>query len=154
MRLEDARPWLHKAAEDLEVVSRLSPILPRVPVAVCFHCQQAAEKALKAVIAAHHLMPPRTHDMATVARILRSRGHFMEGHLRIGVFSLNSYAVQSRYPGFGLEPNEEDAREAIEVTGQILRWCVQELGVTASAAELAAVERPPFDTHSRRALNA
>ncbi|MBN2050303.1 MAG: HEPN domain-containing protein [Spirochaetales bacterium] len=30
---------------------------------ICFHCQQAAEKALKAYLAYNEIRPPKTHDL-------------------------------------------------------------------------------------------
>ena len=55
--------WLDKAGEDLLAVDVLLPHAARLHAVVCFHCQQAAEKLLKAVHVALGLRPPRTHDL-------------------------------------------------------------------------------------------
>ena len=59
--LEVARRWAVKAENDLlNADNNLDAA--RVPWdTVCFHCQQAAERLLKAALAARGVPPPRTH---------------------------------------------------------------------------------------------
>ena len=80
--LEQARPWLDQAWADLKVAEGLETT---APFAACFHAQQAAEKALKAVYVAHGLPFPWTHS---VQELLRSAAQehpeleaFVEGTL-------------------------------------------------------------------------
>jgi HEPN domain-containing protein len=50
--LEEARLLLRKASEDAEAVDKLAADVDIADAIVGFHAQQAAEKALKAVLAA------------------------------------------------------------------------------------------------------
>ena len=58
--------WLHKAQQDLQRIERcLAAKSPDVEDAL-FHCQQAAEKALKAFLTFHDQPFRKTHDLATL----------------------------------------------------------------------------------------
>ncbi|MBR6268935.1 MAG: HEPN domain-containing protein [Selenomonadaceae bacterium] len=49
--LEDAKEWLSFATDDLGVAKHLyETYYPRPLAIICFHCQQAAEKAVKSII--------------------------------------------------------------------------------------------------------
>lgn len=51
--LEYINQWLFKANEDLLVVSKLTEFEIIATSSVCFHCQQAVEKFLKAFLIAN-----------------------------------------------------------------------------------------------------
>ena len=61
--------WLRYAYSDLELarVERPSNVLFE---GLCFHAQQAAEKALKAVLIAKGLPAPKTHNIRTLLDFL------------------------------------------------------------------------------------
>jgi HEPN domain-containing protein len=61
-RTSHARGWLAKAESDLAAARRLTEGGGPYDGA-CFHAQQAAEKALKAVLAAVDAPIPRTHNL-------------------------------------------------------------------------------------------
>lgn len=55
--------WMRLAEGDLAVARvRVPDHVPRE--LLCFHCQQAAEKAIKAVLVSAGIEPPRTHALA------------------------------------------------------------------------------------------
>jgi HEPN domain-containing protein len=56
--------WLDKAAADLDAAERLSTQGDRFREIVAFHCQQAAEKYLKALLVRSQVEFPKTHDIA------------------------------------------------------------------------------------------
>jgi HEPN domain-containing protein len=57
------REWVQKAEEDWAVVAKLSKGKPVLNSAICFHCQQAAEKFLKALMQEFGLAIPYIHDI-------------------------------------------------------------------------------------------
>jgi HEPN domain-containing protein len=65
---------------------------------VCFHCQQAAEKYLKAILQDSGQPIPKTHDLADLIDLL-APGHAAFGRLRRIADALTQYAVNYRYPG-------------------------------------------------------
>lgn len=140
MPLEDALPWLEKAAEDLKVVIALEGHRVGLGMPICFHCQQAAEKALKAVIAADHVVPPKTHDIASLVRTLAARGNILDARLRAPAYSLTSYAIDLRYPGIAFGPDEADIQEAISAASSVVRWALGQLGAQASSVGLEILD--------------
>jgi len=58
--------WLEKAAADFDAAEQLSAQGGRFPEIVGFHCQQAVEKYLKALLVRHQVEFPKTHDIAKV----------------------------------------------------------------------------------------
>lgn len=62
-QLEFARLWVFKAEEDLLVVRQLMQSEIPVKSAIGFHCQQAAERFLKAFLAFHQQEIIRTHNI-------------------------------------------------------------------------------------------
>jgi HEPN domain-containing protein len=67
--------------------------------AVCFHCQQASEKYLKAVLCQRGLHIRRTHDLARLLLDLVVHEPSVRPLRRV-LDSLSQYAVEYRYPDF------------------------------------------------------
>src|ERR1035441_2481926 len=63
--LDETRAWLLRAAEDLAAAAAVTAP-PGVRSALC-HCQQAAEKSLKAFLTWHQRPFPRTHNLTVLS---------------------------------------------------------------------------------------
>jgi len=111
--------WLRYAHSDLEL-ARLSPPPGVLLEGLCFHAQQAAEKALKAVLVARGMPFPRTHSIGMLVDLL-PEGISVPGELQHAA-SLTDYAVISRYPGVSEPVDEEECREAIRLAEAVLSW--------------------------------
>ena len=64
--LDDAREWLSFAEADLGVAEHLNKTYHPKPLEIiCFHCQQAAEKAVKSIIVLNGSQGgiPKKHDL-------------------------------------------------------------------------------------------
>ena len=111
--------WLRHAWSDLELARtrRNSKILLED---LCFHAQQTAEKALKAVLVFNSVPFPKTHNIRTLMDLL-PEGLNLPEEAR-GAASLTDYAVLTRYPG-ALEPvTEEEYIEAIRIAEAVVHW--------------------------------
>jgi HEPN domain-containing protein len=64
--VENAAAWLQKAGQDLRRVERCLADEPPDVEDALFHCQQAAEKALKAFLTWHDQPFKKTHDLAAL----------------------------------------------------------------------------------------
>ena len=96
--LESLEDWLEKARADRKAVEILSAHADCPAEVVCFHCQQYAEKVLKAILTLHGIEAPRTHDLSVLAYLaLPVRPEIGALVSRIG--RLSPFAVHSRYPG-------------------------------------------------------
>ncbi|MFC1782165.1 HEPN domain-containing protein [Planctomycetota bacterium] len=116
-----AQQWLTKAKNDL--LNADNNLAARdIPCdTVCFHCQQAAEKMLKAFLVAHAQPYPLTHDLLLLLEHVLPLDQQAE-KLRPTLALLNPYAVAVRYPDTAFMPAVEDAREAKAAADDILVW--------------------------------
>jgi HEPN domain-containing protein len=64
---------------------------------ICYHCQQSAEKYLKAFIFSHNIEPDKTHDLEDLLEICKKYNAEFST-LSSKVYVLTSYAVLPRYP--------------------------------------------------------
>ena len=62
-RLLETRRWLRYAREDLEAAEGMLESASILPRHVCWLAQQAAEKAIKAVLVFLQIDFPRSHDL-------------------------------------------------------------------------------------------
>jgi len=128
--LRNTVAWLRKARQDLERVERcLAPESPDVEDAL-FHCQQAAEKALKAFLTFHDQPFRKTHDLASIGKQCANIDPTLDA-LVDRLDDLSEYAWAYRYPTGFAEPAPaeiEDARRAAqEAIQEIFRRLPEEV---------------------------
>ena len=90
---------------------------------VCYHCQQAAEKYLKALLVFLSVQPSRTHDLLALRQ--ESRTYLTAGpadSVEKACVVLNPYAIEVRYPDDQSNPTAEDAAEARQAAETIRQW--------------------------------
>ncbi len=116
-----ARQWLAKAENDLLNADNnlRSEIIPYDTV--CFHCQQAAEKLLKAYLVAKGVQPALTHDLLLLLEEILPY-HADAETLRDDLALLMPYGVGVRYPDELFMPTHEDACEARQAAQHVLEW--------------------------------
>jgi HEPN domain-containing protein len=119
-RLEDAQAWLAKADLDL----RAGDLELAAPDAalwgdVAFHAQQAAEKALKALLAWHDRPFRKTHSIEELGR---AGAVIVPGLTRVidAAVPLTEYAWKFRYPGDVAEPTREEAERALALARSLV----------------------------------
>ena len=123
--LDEARAsyeaWMAYADEDLQVASVLLP--QGFAGAVCFHAQQAAEKALKAYLAwLGEEDIPRTHALLSLTALVQECGGKQPP--QDGLRTLNQHAVASRYPE-EVPPTDEEGAEALTFAQELLDFVRQ-----------------------------
>jgi HEPN domain-containing protein len=116
-----AREWLLRADRDILIAQRaLEGSIP-LGEATAYHAQQAAEKALKGFLVAHDLAFPFTHALVPLVRMCYEVTPAFAQFLAAAQL-LTPYAVRFRYPEGPLEPPIEEAREALRLAGDIVRF--------------------------------
>ena len=90
--------WVTKAEEDIDSARALAGQTPPRRNAACFHCQQAAEKYLKALLQEFGAIVPRTHNLKQLVDLVLPFDPTLLS-LRRSAASLTKYAVEYRYPG-------------------------------------------------------
>jgi HEPN domain-containing protein len=79
------------------VAEALAALAEPLDDAICFHCRQAAEKLLKALLVALGINPPRTHDLEALIDLL-SPAPPLPGDVEDALVYLTELAVIPRYP--------------------------------------------------------
>ncbi|MCK5505425.1 MAG: HEPN domain-containing protein [Thermodesulfovibrionia bacterium] len=88
---------------------------------VCFHCQQAAEKLLKAYLIGNNRSYPITHDLFLILEKILPLNKQAE-YLRDALSILTPYSVEVRYPDDWFMPSEQDTKEARNAADEVLQW--------------------------------
>ena len=88
---------------------------------LCFHAQQAAEKALKSVYLHFAWGFRYVHDLEELMTGLRQRGLLVPAEVEEAVV-LTSYAFEARYPGLAEAVTEEEHRRALALAKRVVQW--------------------------------
>lgn len=109
---------LAKARVDLEVCDTLAAHDANLWEAVAFHAQQAAEKALKAVLVWHQVEFPKTHDIRRLLDLLAGVDADVAA-AAADAAELTPFGVEYRYPGEYPPVERETARAAVAVARRV-----------------------------------
>jgi HEPN domain-containing protein len=115
---EQARRWMRWAAEDLVAARHSADDREVAPRVACSLAQQAAEKAIKALVVSSDLDPPKTHNLLRLARMLAEET--ADRLLDVDLEDLTRWAIEGRYPGDLDEATSRDAARAVELADQVL----------------------------------
>lgn len=91
-----------------------------------FHCQQAAEKALKGFLTWNGRVFRKTYNLEEIGEQCVS----VDSALRVAVdraVPLSEYAWKFRYPGAPYEPTAEEAQEAIAIARAVVEAVLSRL---------------------------
>ena len=121
---DDPREWMNRARSNLLRAKN------RIPDAyledLCFDAQQAAKKAIKAVMIAREIDFPYVHDLGSLLALLDEHGETIPEAIRTAL-SLTTYATTTRYPNAGNPVEEREYREAIAIAEAVVRWAEERL---------------------------
>ena len=117
--------WLHRARSSLALArQKTTDILYED---LCYQAQQAAEKALKAVLVAGKIPYPYTHDINALLSLLEQNDKSFPEDVWSAV-TLTSYASDTRYPGFDNPVTKDEYDKAIILAHTILHWAAEQIG--------------------------
>ncbi len=109
---ELVRLWLLKAQRDLAAAHKIASGEDAYLDVAIYHCQQAAEKALKGFLVFHDRRFEKTHDLSLL----------VDGAVRVdpgftqwldAAEQLTPYATAFRYPGETLAPSADEFQKAL-----------------------------------------
>jgi HEPN domain-containing protein len=114
---DDPREWINRARSNLV---RAQVILPGVYLEnLCFDAQQAAEKAIKAVLIARGAVFPPTHDLAGLLTILGQNDEAIPSAIADAA-RLTRFAVTTRYPGVTDPLTAEEHHRAVAIAKAVV----------------------------------
>ena len=90
--------WIDRAARDLDAAEHLSRQPDRFQYIVAFHCQQAVEKYLKAVLVWRQVEFSKTHDIRRLLNAVAAPEPQLAEALG-DADALTPFGVEGRYPG-------------------------------------------------------
>ena len=120
----DPREWLNRARSNL-ARARIVGANAYLEDA-CFDAQQAAEKAIKAVMVKRRIDFPYIHDIARLLRILESDGQVIPERLERAA-ELTRYATATRYPGVEDPVSAEAHAGAVAAAEAVVRWAEEQV---------------------------
>ncbi|MEX2211246.1 MAG: HEPN domain-containing protein [Gaiellaceae bacterium] len=121
----DSKTWLRWAEEDLasaELVARGPGFAPRI---ACYQAQQAAEKALKAVLVEDRRPVLVTHDLRALRDLVAEERE--SARRDVDLAWLSGWNIRGRYPGDWEEATQADAQRAIEEAAAIVEAARRDL---------------------------
>lgn len=124
---ELTKEWVEKAEEDFDAADAL--LYGReVPIAavVCFHCQQSAEKYLKAYLQENSVEFERNHELLIMMNLCASLDTDFKS-LKRDLESLKRYAVAVRYPG--IRATKKAAEGAFRSAKHVRKFMRSKLGI-------------------------
>lgn len=127
---QEVQSWLAKADNDLRGAAVDLAVQPPLVEDALFHCQQAAEKAMKAFLTAHDTTFRKTHDLDELASACEQIDASLKDALN-PARDLTVFAWEFRYPGSDEAPPEADAhhslilaRSAVDAVRERLRMII------------------------------
>ena len=118
----EIQQWLLKSQRDLEAAKVLFE--HGLFDVVVYHCQQSAEKALKAYLVYQEVILQKTYNLVVLLESCLAFDINFE-ILRDSAEILTPYATEFRYPGDTIEPEKYEAEEALAIASLVLDFVVK-----------------------------
>lgn len=121
-QVAEARRWIAKACEDRRSAALILAADPPMTDPAAYHCQQAAEKLLKALLAGLGMPIPRSHDLKRLAAETMPHHPALAADME-AISDLTPWATATRYPDLesDLGITVQDIRDALIVLERLER---------------------------------
>lgn len=129
-QIDEYKEWLKFAQTDFDCAEYLykAPLHPKPLNVICYHCQQAAEKAIKALIVYFGSQGdiPKVHDLSFLLNRVKN---MTDPQKRIEIThdfmvmadGLSKYGVAPRYPN-EMDVDEPQTAKALRDSASIMEW--------------------------------
>jgi HEPN domain-containing protein len=97
MEIETTLEWFYFADADFDSALILNNAYRKHNAIICFHCQQAVEKYLKAFLCYNGVIPPKVHVLETLCALCSEFDSFFNNIAKDCDY-LSPFAVHARYP--------------------------------------------------------
>ncbi|MCX8093471.1 MAG: HEPN domain-containing protein [Candidatus Goldbacteria bacterium] len=125
--MNEIEKWLLKAENDLKVAKNEIQINEAPRDIICFHCQQAVEKYLKAYLVFMKQEFRKTHNISELLKLCFDIDKSFKELKELNVHELTIYATEVRYPDEFYIPSLEEAREAINLAEKTKEFILKKL---------------------------
>jgi len=124
---ENINDWIEKADHDLGAAKIIYLHLPDYFDTIAFHCQQAVEKYLKALLVFYDIDFLRSHDLIYLLELLSRKVDVDDSKFK-KAFTLNSFGVQIRYPNKIINLTKSEIESAIQISEEFRIFSVNIIG--------------------------
>ena len=124
-----ALAWLEKARHDLETARRLTESPPPITDVAVYHCQQAAEKSLKALLVGRGVAVLKTHDLMALLSLCVAFYPVASQWIDAAAI-LTPYATHFRYPTDDPDPDLAATAEAFGLATEFYSYAETSLGIS------------------------
>jgi HEPN domain-containing protein len=104
--------WTDKAYQDLAAAEVLTEYEVLLSYPVCFHCQQASEKYIKAFLTHRQVEFPKSHNIRELLDLAATVDEELAEELKPAAV-LTPYGVEARCPGDLPAPSQTEAESAL-----------------------------------------
>jgi HEPN domain-containing protein len=117
--------WLNRAKSNLAIARQ--PKTDQIYWEdLCFEVQQAAEKALKAVMLAKGIKFRFVHNLSEHLTLLERSGVALPDEVKNAAI-LTDYSVEARYPGPSEPITEGEFRNSLRIAEAVVAWAERQL---------------------------
>ena len=122
------RAWIIKARNDLTTAREIGRLAEGPLDTAIYHCQQAAEKAVKGFLAFHDHRLERSHDIERLVELAVAYDESFNAWEDAAI-TLTPYATAYRYPGesSALEPSRAEFEEALKLAEELVTFVLSRL---------------------------
>ncbi len=129
---DDPLEWLNRAQSCL---LRARVVQPGVYLEdLCFDAQQAAEKALKALLVQRKVRFPHVHNLSIILELLQQNGFELAPAI-LKAASLSDYAVEARYPGVSEPVTYQEYLDAVALAEAVVQWAASQMKANPPAED-------------------
>ena len=115
------RIWLKRAKSNLQIAKAGKVFEDILYEDLCFDCEQAVEKTLKALLVSIDVSFPRTHSISHLIELIEDHNIIVPDEIMDSI-SLTAYAVSTRYPGDFEPVDEQEYQEVLETAKKVFDW--------------------------------
>lgn len=123
---QEVQQWLIKSQRDLAAAQVLMKNEEPYLDLAAYHCQQSAEKAIKAYLRIQDMIFPKTHNLVALLTLaIPLEPQFNDW--REMAETLTPWATEFRYPGDVSEPKRVEIEQAYVMTETFLNFVIQKM---------------------------
>ncbi len=122
------KEWINKADHDLGSAKLIFLHIPDYFDTIAFHCQQAVEKYIKAILVYYEIDFQRSHNLIYLLDLLTKKLEISEERYDKAIL-LNGFSVQIRYPDRTIYLSNEELATAIEIAQDFRAFAVGLIGI-------------------------
>jgi len=120
--------WIEKADHDLGSAKLIYLHIPEYFDMIAFHCQQATEKYLKAILLYKEIEFDRTHNLIFLLELLSQKIEITEEYFDKAIL-LNGFSVQIRYPDHKIFMTKDELESAINISQDFRKFAIKTIGI-------------------------